>query len=267
MFRSFRRLRGLRLIYLGIIILFVYFVLIRGNVLYYLVSGFHHAVGQPGESEVLSPEDISDMRQRLHELEIKVLSLSEENYLLRKALDLDETAGRYGYPYELANTVEAEVVFTDHGAIYQTAVLNRGADHGVMKGDPVVGDKGLLGRVVDVDDRFCSIQFLTNPECKFGAVIRGSRENPRGTREIGVVVGSQNKIVMNYLGKQADVRAGDLVLTSGDSGLTPQGILIGEVDQVEDRDDELMLVVVIKPAMDFGQLDWVLILKHGRGSK
>lgn len=267
MYRSLRRLRGLRLFYLGIVILFVYFVLIRGNVLFYIVTGMRHMVGQPSEEDQLTPEQTSEMQQRLGELETKVLYLSEDNFLLRRALNLDDIAGRYGYPYELASAVEAEVIFTDHGAVYQTAVLNCGSADGVMKGDPVVGAKGLVGRVVAVENRFCHIQLLTNPECRFGAIIRGSRESPRGTREIGVVAGNQNGIVMNYLSKQADVRIGDLVLTSGDSGLTPTGILIGEIDQVEDIEDELMLRVVIKAVTDFGHLDYVLVLKYGHSPK
>jgi rod shape-determining protein MreC len=267
MFRSLRRLRGLRLIYLGIVILFTYFVLIKGNVLYYIVSGMHHVVGQPSDEEPLTPEQASDLLMKVDELQTKVLYLSEENFLLRRAVNLDDAADGYGYPYKLASVVEADVIFTDHGAVYQTAILDCGSADGVMKGDPVVGTKGLVGRVVDVESRFCHVQLLTNPECRFGAIIRGTMDNPRGTREIGVVVGNQNGIEMRYLGKHADVRVGDLVLTSGDSGLTPTGILIGEVDQKEDREDELMLRVVVKPATDFGHLDYVLVLKYGRSPR
>jgi rod shape-determining protein MreC len=267
MLRTLKRVRGLRLFYVAIIILFVYFVLIRGNVLYYMVAGIRYGVGRPPEAGWLSPQDASGMQQRIDDLEMKTLNLSEENFRLRRAMNLDEVAGRYGYPYKLAEAVEAEVIFTDHGAVYQSALVNCGSSDGVMKGDPVVGAKGLVGRVTDVSEDFCGIMLLTNPDCKFGAVIRGTREEIRGTRDIGLVVGDGDGVVMKHLSKQADVRIGDLVLTSGGSGLAPAGILIGEVDQVEDREDELMLRVTIKPATDFGYLDWVLVLRYGRSPK
>ncbi len=267
MLRNLRRIRGLRLFYVGIVILFVYLVLIRGNILFHATGGMRDAVGYPGEGQGFGPQEAAEMRQRLDELEMKNLSLSEENYRLRKALGLDEAAGRYGYAYELAEVVKAEVVYFDHGAVYRTAKLNRGSADGIMKNDPVVGAKGLVGRVVDVDEHFCDILLLTHRDCSFGAVIMGTHEAPRGTREIGLVTGDGNDVIMKHLGKQADVRIGDLVLTSGDSGLTPAGILIGEVDQVEDIEDELMLRVIIKPATDFSQLDSVIVLKYGRTPK
>jgi rod shape-determining protein MreC len=267
MFRSLRRIRGLRLFYLGIIILFIYLVLIRGNILFYVTGGLRDVVGAPGEGQGLTPQEAAEFRERLAELEMKTLFLSEENFRLRKALSLDEAAGRYGYPYLLAESVKAEIVYFDHGAVYRTAKLNCGASDGVMKNDPVVGAKGLVGRVVDVGEHFCDILLLTHQDCSFGAVIRGTRDEPRGTREIGLVTGEGNGVIMKHLGKQADARIGDLVLTSGDSGLTPPGILIGEVDEVEDREDELMLRVIIKPVTDFSQLDTVIVLKYGRSPR
>lgn len=252
---SLRRVRVLRLIYVGLIILFIYLVLIRGNVLYNMAGGTRRAFMGQSQVPTYTPEQVAELQGRSNDLEALNLYLSEENFLLRKKLELSDAAPLYGLPYLLADTVEAEVAYTDHGAVYRSAVLNRGLSDGVAKGDPVVGSKGLVGRVEDVDTDFCNIYILTNTECRFGAYIQRSRE-------LGLVMGTGSGITMKHLGKQADVRPGDLVLTSRESGLTPMGILIGEVDQVEEREDEQMLVVTVKPATDFSRLDSVIILKH-----
>jgi rod shape-determining protein MreC len=144
--------------------------------------------------------------------------------------------------------------------MYRSAMLNRGTADGVSVYDPVVGPKGLLGRVVSVEEHFCNILLLTDPECKFGAFIRR-------TREIGLAMGNGHGVILSHMNKQSDVQSGDLVLTSHDSGLTPAGILIGEVDQVEVHEDELMLMITIKPASDFNRLDSVIILKYGKSPK
>ena len=234
---------------------FVYFILIRGNVLYNLAGGTRRAFMGQSETATYTPEQVAELQGRINELEALNLYLTEENFLLRKKLELNNAAPLYGLPYLLADTIEAEVAYTDHGAIYRSAVLDKGLSHGVARGDPVVGPKGLVGRVEHVGNNFCNIYLLTNTECRFGAYIQR-------TRELGLVMGTGSGITMKHLGKQADVRPGDLVLTSRESGLTPLGILIGEVDQVEEREDEQMLVVSVKPATDFGHLESVIILKY-----
>ncbi len=252
---SLRRVRFLRLIYLGIIILFVYFVLIRGNVLYYIIGGVRSAFMGESAEQTYSAEEAADIQKRNNELEALTLYLSEENYFLRKKLELNDAAPLYGLPYILADYIRADVAYTDHGAIFRSATLNKGSSDGVAKGDPVVGLKGLVGKVVEVRENYCDIYLLTNPECRFGAYIKR-------TRDLGLIVGSGDGLMMEHLSKQTDVRPGDIVVTSRESGLTPMGILIGEVDQVEEHEDEQMLVVTIKPATDFTRLNSVIILKY-----
>ena len=257
---SLKRLRYLRLIYLGAIICFIYFVLIRGNVLDYLISGMRHTLKGPSNTATLTPEDAAALQGRINELEAENLALSEQNFLLGRKLELNDAAVNYGLPYTLADSIKADVVYTDHGAMYRSAMLNRGTADGVSVYDPVVGPKGLLGRVISVEEHFCNILLLTDPECKFGAFIRR-------TREIGLAMGNGHGVILSHMNKQSDVQSGDLVLTSHDSGLTPAGILIGEVDQVEVHEDELMLMITIKPASDFNRLDSVIILKYGKSPK
>ena len=257
---SLKRLRYLRLIYLAAVICFVYFVLIRGSVLDYLITGMQHAFKGPANTAAVTPEDAAALQGRINELEAENLALSEQNYLLGRKLELNDAAVNYGLPYALADSIKADVVYTDHGAVYRSATLNRGTADGVSVYDPVVGPKGLLGRVVSADEHFCQVSLLTDPECKFGAFIRR-------TREIGLAMGDGHGVVLSRMNKQSDVQSGDLVLTSHDSGLTPAGILIGVVDQVEVREDELMLVITLKPASDFNRLDSVIILKYGRSPK
>ena len=93
---------------MAIVILFVYFVLIRGNVFTNTVGGTRRAFMGASGKRTYTPEEVAKMQGRLNELEGMLLSLSEENFLLRSKLDLDDSAKRYGLPYYLADAIKAK---------------------------------------------------------------------------------------------------------------------------------------------------------------
>lgn len=96
---------------------------------------------------------------------------------------------------------------------------------------------------------------LTDPESGVGALISRSRD-------YGVVVGGSgpDTLVMRFFSKDADVRPGDQVLTSGVGSVYPEGLVIGEVAEVYVPQPGLVKECYVKPAVDFAHLEEVLVM-------
>src|SRR5690606_14127023 len=120
---------------------------------------------------------------------------------------------------------------------------------------PVISRKGLVGRVLKLDARSAQVLLLTDPESGVGALISRSRD-------YGVVVGGSgpDTLVMRFFSKDADVRPGDQVLTSGVGSVYPEGLVIGEVAEVYVPQPGLVKECYVKPAVDFAHLEEVLVM-------
>jgi rod shape-determining protein MreC len=57
----------------------------------------------------------------------------------------------------------------------------------------------------------------------------------------------------------ADVRPGDVVMTSGIDGISPKGIPVGGVTYAE-KGQDLFKTITVKPSVDFGSIEEVIIL-------
>ena len=96
---------------------------------------------------------------------------------------------------------------------------------------------------------------LTDPESGVGALVARSRD-------YGVVLGgnSQDSLTMRFFSKDADVHAGDQILTSGVGSLYPSGLLIGEVTEVYIPQPGLVKECRVKPTTEFEHLEEVLVM-------
>jgi len=84
----------------------------------------------------------------------------------------------------------------------------------------------------------------------------------QGSRELGVVKGTGGRLcLMQYLRKEADVRSGDRVITSGVGSIFPAGILIGRVVAVRYDAERGMLSAEVEPSVDLARVEEVLVVK------
>jgi len=101
--------------------------------------------------------------------------------------------------------------------------------------------------------RASKIQLLVDRNAAAGALIER-------TRVQGVVMGvGDGMLRMQYVPGTADVKTGDLVVTSGIDGIYPKGYVIGQVEAVEKRGTSYKTITV-RPAVDFTSLEEVLVV-------
>ncbi len=195
--------------------------------------------------------DNDEMRAELDMIRSEYLQLLErekENERLRELLEYQKTAA---YP-----TMAAAVVGRSATHWYGTIVLNKGMDDGVKKDMPVITGRGLVGRVISTTDHTATVLMLIDPESGVGGYIQR-------TRDQGVVLGQpggENYLEMRLFSRESEVRAGDVVLTSGLGEVYPKEIPVGTVQEVVRREYGLTTYAIIEPYVDFDRLEEVLIL-------
>ena len=184
-------------------------------------------------------------------LQIKNAQLAEayyENQRLRQMLGF-----RLDADYPL---LPAKVIGTTGKTGQQSFVLDLGEDKGLQPGMTVVSADGLVGRIVHASGRFATGQTLADPSFRAAAMIQRSRVQgvfQWAGYESGTLIGI-------YL--SADVKVGDVVVTSGLNSMFAAGLKIGTVTQIDDASGGLFKKIYIKAKTDFGKLEEVFVIKN-----
>jgi len=183
----------------------------------------------------------------------RLLRYRSDNEELRRLLKMPEMAG--------GGSVAADIVAFSGGDTSRRITLNAGTKRGVRPKDMVYNERGLVGQVESAD-AFSSIAVLLTD-----AQLSGVGAMTARTQASGVVVGDGARACeMKYLPFNADVRPGDLVMTSGQSDIFPRGLVIGRVVGVERDKTYSRLSAQVEPVVDFDRITAVRI-RIGAGKK
>lgn len=191
-----------------------------------------------------------ELRTRLRDLELRTMryeALARENATLRGL----STA----LPPVAEKWLVAEIVHAELDSLRPRVLINRGITNGVFKAQAVLDDQGVLGQTTHVGLLSAEVILITDPEHAIPIQIERT-----GVRTIAVGTGNEGELALPYLPANADVKAGDLLITSGMGGVFPQGYPVAKVTEVHreavqplaqvraaplahiDRDREVMLV-------------------------
>jgi rod shape-determining protein MreC len=139
----------------------------------------------------------------------------------------------------------------DSGSPFRHSVMvNVGRGDGVADGAAVVDGRGLVGRIAGVGERSARVILLTDASSRVPATVW-----PSGQRAI---LAGDNRAAptLELLEQPDEIRPGDRVVTSGDGGLLPPEILIGQV--VAGPDGRLRAL----PAAQHRRLDFVRVIRQ-----
>jgi rod shape-determining protein MreC len=122
---------------------------------------------------------------------------------------------------------------------------------------PVATDEGLIGKITTVSDSVSVVLLISDENCRVAAKVEGSREQGIVSGE-RVTTGLTPFLNLNFLSKQADLKPGQKVYTSGVGGVFPSGLLIGVVKtfRVRELDGQAQLT----PAVDLSHLEDVFVV-------
>jgi len=205
--------------------------------------------------------DVRALGQRVGELQAEVNRLSvdnarlaeseQENAALRQLLNFTRNNPQFDYR---AAAVVGQKIGEDTSNLLFSIFIDVGARDGVARGMPVVTDRGLVGRVVSVGPTVSEVLLIIDP----GSSVNGRVQASRAT---GVVRGSiEGGLAMERIPQGETISPGDIVTTSGLGGNFPDKLVIGQVTEVQQRDLDMFQSARIRPTVDFGKLETVLVL-------
>jgi rod shape-determining protein MreC len=176
--------------------------------------------------------------------------MEAENNRLRNALGYRERA--------VFQLMPARIIARDASTWYQKVIIDRGSEELIEKDQAVITEAGLVGKTTNVIAAHSAEVILVSDEnCRVSSTIEG-------TREQGIVKGERATkaglptIGLGFLSKQAPLKPGMTVYTSGVGGVFPSGLEIGKVETFRQR--ELDAYATIKPAVDLTTIDDVFVV-------
>ncbi|HKZ79122.1 MAG TPA: rod shape-determining protein MreC [Pyrinomonadaceae bacterium] len=195
------------------------------------------------------------LKQRLSETELELKNAREaaiENERLKGLLGLKEKTG-YG-------SVSARVIARDASVWFNTVTINQGSSGGIALNMPVVTAGGIVGRVVAVSPLTAQVMLITDEKAAAGAVVGQLGE----TGAMGSVrgLGQSGLIEMRYVSGLQKVEVGDYVLTTGQDGIYPPSLNVGDVVMVNHGTATQPHQIFIRPSAQLDQLEEVAVLLY-----
>jgi len=215
------------------------------------VGDFFHQLGSFGSTA--SENDRLSRKLAAKELELRnAKDAIAENERLRELMDLKDKTG-----YE---QVAARVIARDASVWFNTVTIGRGSSSGVALNLPVVTAGGIVGRVIAVSPWTAQVMLITDEKAAAGAIIgklgeSGALGSVRG-------LGNSGLVEMRYVSGLQTVSVGDYIMTTGQDGIYPPGLNVGEVVQVKQGTATQPHQIYIKPSAQLDRLSEVAVLLY-----
>tara|TARA_B100001059_G_C17772717_1_gene549401 strand:+ start:631 stop:1521 length:891 start_codon:yes stop_codon:yes gene_type:complete len=177
---------------------------------------------------------------RLKQWQQVARKLEVENLALQKLLNIvKEKKGRF---------ISARVVAGTGGPLASSFLLNAGIVDGVHRGDIVLGDAGVVGRISQVAKGSSRVTLLTDFNSRIPVLVEKDRIR-------AIMVGSNSaKTQLVHFDQSSKFSIGERIVTSGHGGVFPPGLLVGTIDFVD------VNKVRVKLSNNLSRLEYVSIL-------
>ena len=184
-------------------------------------GGYFESLQEAQKREEAARRKLAEQSQRANQVE----QLALENDRLRKLLALRQ---------QITTPAQAAEVLYDAADPYtRKVVIDKGMAQGVLAGSPVIDESGVLGQVTRVHPLVSEVTLVIDRDHAIPVLITrtGARSVAFGDPT------SHGSLELRFMGGNADVQAGDLLVTSGVDGVYPPGLPVARVDRVERRAD------------------------------
>jgi rod shape-determining protein MreC len=200
--------------------------------------------------------NISNIYEENHRLRQEVVILSTKVAALQEqAAENDRLRGMLNFAQNFTyNFIPVRVVAHDPSEFNRSIVINAGKNQGVLQWMPVVGEKGVVGKVVQVMGGLSLVQLLKDPANRISVIIK----QPRA---IGVLESNDGNDFYLRCRSHENVVIGDTVITSGLGGIYPPGLQVGMVTKISDSGDPLFKKAWIKLSVDFDHIEELFVMQ------
>jgi rod shape-determining protein MreC len=189
------------------------------------------------------------LKQQLAQLESqqrRLVEIETENRHLAELLELRDALG--------TGAIAASVIGSDATGLSRTLLLSEGGGQGLKRGMAVISTDGVVGKLISVAHDAARVLLINDHNSALDAFDQRSRAR-------GIIAGVvEDGMTMKYVDRSEDIKPGDMIVTSGMDGIFPRGLLVGTVGRVSQEGPGLFLNIDIKAAVNFRELEQVMIL-------
>lgn len=197
-------------------------------------------------------EEITKLREQL----VDYYQIKQENEQFRTVLELKEENRDY-------QMLPATVIGRDPNDVFYGFSIDQGSLNGVSKNDPVITGDGVVGWVSEVYATSSQVTTLFSPNTKIGAIAKKSRDT--GVTGCDITLADEGLIKLAYLTSENKVEAGDIITTTGLSGMYPKDLLIGTVKEVLYEESGVSQYALVEPFVDIKNVRDVFVLTDFEG--
>ncbi len=178
----------------------------------------------------------------------KFAALESENKRLNELL-------KSSYDKIGGSAIVAKLISTDYTPFRQRIVINKGRHNNAYIGQPILGAQGVIGQVVAVTPFSATGILISDPE---HAML--TQVNRSGLRALAVGTGNPRQLRLDYVPLDADIREGDVLVTSGLDGRYPPDYPVGKISRVTKGSGDNFAGVTLKPFADLDSHREVLLV-------
>lgn len=176
-------------------------------------------------------------------------ALQAENAHLRGLLDAREHSG-------IRSTL-AEVLYAARDPFTRKIIIDKGSQHDILNGQPVIDNIGVIGQVTRVYPWLSEATLITDK----GQVVPVMNLR-NGLRAVLAGAGNDGVLELKFIPLNADFQNGDRLVTSGIDGVYPPGLPVAEVTNVERNAAYLFARIACKPLAGVNNYGQVLIVRQ-----
>jgi rod shape-determining protein MreC len=182
----------------------------------------------------------------------RMAALESENARLRALLESTAKVGD--------QVLIAEILSVDMDPLRHRIVLNKGSAQGAFVGQALIDAQGIVGQITRDQLRSAEALLITDPDHAVPVEIVRN-----GLRTIALGTGDLERLSLPYLARNADVKEGDLLVSSGLGGTFPPGYPVARVTQVSGATGEPFLTVTARPTAALDRIREVLLVWPNAG--
>jgi rod shape-determining protein MreC len=200
---------------------------------------------------------IVETNQKNKKLQIKINELNTTILSLKKVIATlgDNKIDSYFLSSIKTDLIVAQV-FSNHGALVFSKIrINKGKEHGIKVGLPVITTSGIIGKIISTDNNHSEIKTILDNNFTIDAIIER-------TRIPGLVRGNRHNSYRFQVEKKIDIKVGDRIVTSGLIGSFPKNLPIGIVSKIIINHNNLLQSIYIEPSVDIKTAEQVLVVKR-----
>lgn len=213
------------------------------------VSAPFGVLGRAADDASASKETLTELKKQNERLTAQVAELSEA----KKTAERLESLVGLKSSYNLSS-VAARIIGSTGDAWSNSVVLDKGSSSGFAVGMPVCSAGGVIGQITEVSANTSTVRLLSDEHSGISAMVQS-------TRAQGMLQGQPDgSLRLSYVASDADVKAGDIVITSGIGGLFPKGLPLGTVTSVDRPANAVYYTIVVRPVSTAENNEEVLVI-------